>query len=210
MLRQIERERAANRNGFAVQGLRNYTALVTRVLARPAVKRVMEWYEDRVRHLTDDMAEVLGKQPRPRGPRLAIVTNGGGPGVLAADYVAQQPSDGSTLLMAHINSHALAPSLQPKMNYSVERDFVPIVLVGVTPNLLIANVDLPAKTVADCFRYRRHVGLEVALAALRGYLGRPVARGGTRRTGSPIDDLIAAARADRISAVLRPYLEALA
>jgi predicted transcriptional regulator of viral defense system len=68
----------------------------------------------------------------------------------------------------------------------------------------------PAKTVADCFRYRRHVGLEVALAALRGYLGRPVARGGTRRTGSPIDDLIAAARADRISAVLRPYLEALA
>ncbi len=66
------------------------------------------------------------------------------------------------------------------------------------------------KTVADCFRYRRHVGLEVALAALRGYLGRPVARGGTRRTGSPIDDLVAAARADRISAVLRPYLEALA
>lgn len=68
----------------------------------------------------------------------------------------------------------------------------------------------PAKTVADCFRYRRHVGLDVALAALRGYLGRPVARGGARRTRSPIDDLVAAARADRISAVLRPYLEALA
>ena len=68
----------------------------------------------------------------------------------------------------------------------------------------------PAKTVADCFRYRRHVGLEVALAALRAYLGRPVARGGTRRTGSPIDDLVTAARADRVSAVLRPYLEALA
>jgi acetyltransferase len=32
-----------------------------------------------------DMAEVLGKQPRPRGPRLAIVTNAGGPGVLATD-----------------------------------------------------------------------------------------------------------------------------
>ncbi len=68
----------------------------------------------------------------------------------------------------------------------------------------------PAKTVADCFRYRRHVGMEVALAALRGYLHRPVQRGGARRTGSPIDDLIAAARADRVSAVLRPYLEALA
>jgi acetyltransferase len=32
-----------------------------------------------------DMAEVLGKQPRPRGPRLAVVTNAGGPGVIATD-----------------------------------------------------------------------------------------------------------------------------
>ena len=31
------------------------------------------------------MAEVLAKQPRPRGPRLTIVTNAGGPGVLATD-----------------------------------------------------------------------------------------------------------------------------
>ena len=61
--------------------------------------------------------------------------------MLAAEYVATQPSDGTTLLMAHINSHALAPSLQPKLRYDVERDFVPIVLVGVTPNLLIANPD---------------------------------------------------------------------
>ncbi len=34
------------------------------------------------------MAEVLSKQPRPRGPRLAIVTNAGGPGVLATDALA--------------------------------------------------------------------------------------------------------------------------
>ena len=36
------------------------------------------------------MSEVLAKQPRPRGPRLAILTNAGGPGVLAADAVAFQ------------------------------------------------------------------------------------------------------------------------
>lgn len=59
----------------------------------------------------------------------------------------------------------------------------------------------PAKTVADCFRYRRHVGLEVALAALRDYL--------RRRRGS-IDALAEAARADRVYALMRPYLEALA
>ncbi|QEH31874.1 Succinyl-CoA ligase [ADP-forming] subunit alpha [Aquisphaera giovannonii] len=36
-----------------------------------------------------DMAEVLSKQPRPRGPRLAILTNAGGPGVLATDTLIE-------------------------------------------------------------------------------------------------------------------------
>jgi predicted transcriptional regulator of viral defense system len=59
----------------------------------------------------------------------------------------------------------------------------------------------PAKTVADCFRFRRHVGIEVALAAPKDYL--------KKRKGS-IDALVAAAHADRIYAFMRPYLEALA
>jgi predicted transcriptional regulator of viral defense system len=59
----------------------------------------------------------------------------------------------------------------------------------------------PAKTVADCFRFRRHVGLDVALAALKDYL--------RHRKGS-IDALVEAARADRIYPFMRPYLEALA
>jgi hypothetical protein len=62
-------------------------------------------------------------------------------------------------------------------------------------------VTTPAKTVADCFRYRRHVGLEVALAALRDYLRK-------RRSG--VDALFAAAKADRVFPLMRPYVEALA
>jgi predicted transcriptional regulator of viral defense system len=59
----------------------------------------------------------------------------------------------------------------------------------------------PAKTVADCFRFRRHVGMEAALAALKDYL--------KKRKGS-IDALVEAARADRIYPFMRPYFEALA
>lgn len=59
----------------------------------------------------------------------------------------------------------------------------------------------PAKTIADCFRFRRHVGLDVALAALRDYL---------KQHKGNIDALVMAARADRIYAFMRPYLEALA
>jgi tripartite-type tricarboxylate transporter receptor subunit TctC len=99
---------------------------------------------------TDALARVVGQKLGVMWNQQVIVeTKAGVAGVLAADYVATQPSDGSVLLMAHINSHALAPSLQPKLRYNAERDFVPIVLVGVTPNLLIGNPDQPAKTVAD-------------------------------------------------------------
>ena len=99
---------------------------------------------------TDALARVVGQKLSVMwGQQVLIENKAGVAGVLAADYVAQQPSDGSVLLMAHINSHALAPSLQPKLNYNVERDFVPIVLVGVTPNLLIANPAQPALTVKD-------------------------------------------------------------
>jgi predicted transcriptional regulator of viral defense system len=83
--------------------------------------------------------------------------------------------------------------------------------------LMIEGVEVhitsPAKTVADCFRYRRHVGLDVAIAALREYLNRPEGtptRKAGRRPGSPIDVLVDAANADRVYSVLRPYLEALA
>lgn len=48
------------------------------------------------------MAEVLAKQPRPKGPRLAIVTNAGGPGVLAADGLL---SNGGQL--AHLSAESM-------------------------------------------------------------------------------------------------------
>lgn len=67
------------------------------------------------------------------------------------------------------------------------------------------RITSPAKTVADCFRYRDHVGLEVALAALRDYR-----RKGRGRRGFSVDAVVEAARADRVFSVVRPYLEALA
>lgn len=99
---------------------------------------------------TDALARVVGQKLSVMWNTSIVIDNkGGAAGVIAADYVAKQASDGNTLLMAHINSHALAPSLQPKLGYVVERDFVPIALVGVTPNLLICNEAQQAKTVKD-------------------------------------------------------------
>ena len=64
----------------------------------------------------------------------------------------------------------------------------------------------PAKTVADCFRYRNHIGMETAYTALRDYLSAVHAR---RSPVYTIVNLIEAAKADRVYSVMRPSLEAL-
>jgi predicted transcriptional regulator of viral defense system len=58
----------------------------------------------------------------------------------------------------------------------------------------------PAKTIADCFKYRNKIGLDVALEGLRdGWQQRKVT----------IDDLFAYAAINRVANVMRPYLESL-
>jgi tripartite-type tricarboxylate transporter receptor subunit TctC len=99
---------------------------------------------------TDILARVIAPRLQEIWKVSVVVENkAGAAGVLAADFVAKAPADGNTLLMGHINSHAIAPALQPKLSYNAEADFAPVVLVGVTPNLLVCNADQPAKTVQD-------------------------------------------------------------
>ncbi len=98
---------------------------------------------------TDLLARVIGQKLGDMWKTQILVENkAGASGTIAADYVAKQPGDGTVLHMAHINSHAIVPGLQ-KLGYDAEKDFQPIVMVGVTPNLLICNEAQPAKTVKD-------------------------------------------------------------
>lgn len=57
-----------------------------------------------------------------------------------------------------------------------------------------------AKTVADCFKYRNKIGLDVALEALRD---------AWRNRRATMDDLLEAAKVCRVANVMRPYLEAM-
>jgi predicted transcriptional regulator of viral defense system len=61
------------------------------------------------------------------------------------------------------------------------------------------RVTSPAKTVADCFKFRNKIGPDIALEALREY----------RRARRSLDDLVQAAQEVRVANVMRPYLEAL-
>jgi acetyltransferase len=78
------------RTGAAAKAAASHTGALTGSddVLDAAFRRVGVLRVDTVEELFG-LAELLGKQPRPAGPRLAIVTNGGGPGVLATDALIE-------------------------------------------------------------------------------------------------------------------------
>ena len=80
---------------------------------------------------------------------VVVENRPGDAGAAAAEYVSKSASDGSVLMLAHINSHALAPAMGARLGYDAARDFAPIGLVAVTPHLLIGNAQQPARSVKE-------------------------------------------------------------
>lgn len=63
----------------------------------------------------------------------------GAGGSIAAAQVARSPSDGNTLLVATIGTHAINAALYPRLPYDPIKDFVPVTLLSAAPNVLVVN-----------------------------------------------------------------------
>lgn len=97
---------------------------------------------------TDVLARMIGAKLQERlGQPVLVENKPGATGVIGADYVAESPPDGHTLLMAHVNSNSIIPALQPKLPYDVIKDFTPIVRVASSPMLLVVHPSVPATDV---------------------------------------------------------------
>jgi len=83
------------------------------------------------RALADAMREPLGS--------VIVENRSGAGGNVGADHVAKSAADGHTLLIGAVATHAINPSLYPRMPYDAERDFAPISLIAVVPNVLVLN-----------------------------------------------------------------------
>ncbi|TSP10609.1 Bug family tripartite tricarboxylate transporter substrate binding protein [Cupriavidus campinensis] len=98
---------------------------------------------------TDVLARVIGQKLGAMWNTSVLVENKpGATGAIAAACVAKQPPDGTTLLMAHVNSHAIGPALLD-VKYDPRADFTPISMVGVTPNMLTCRPEQKVRTVKD-------------------------------------------------------------
>jgi len=88
---------------------------------------------------TDAFARPLSAQfARLTGRQLIIDNRGGAGGTLGASIASRAQPDGYTLFMGAVH-HTIAPSMYPKLDYDLEKDFVPLVLVAIVPQVLVIN-----------------------------------------------------------------------
>jgi tripartite-type tricarboxylate transporter receptor subunit TctC len=88
------------------------------------------------------LSEVLGQQILPDN-------RGGAAGQIAAELAAKAPPDGYTVMMAHIAAISILPSLIARLPYDPQKDFSPISLVAIGPNLLVVHPSVPARSVKE-------------------------------------------------------------
>ena len=88
---------------------------------------------------TDAFARPLSAQfSRLTGKQLIVDNRGGAGGTLGAGIAAKAAPDGYTLFMGAVH-HTIAPFMYPKLDYDLERDLVPLILVANVPQVLVVN-----------------------------------------------------------------------
>ncbi|MGG7577773.1 Bug family tripartite tricarboxylate transporter substrate binding protein [Rhizobium sp. Nf11,1] len=99
---------------------------------------------------TDVVARIVAqKMSEDLGQQVIVQNVAGAGGNLGAGNVARAEPDGYTILMGTVATHALNPLILKSTPYDPEKDFAPVSLLVVVPNVLVVNPELPAKTVQE-------------------------------------------------------------
>jgi tripartite-type tricarboxylate transporter receptor subunit TctC len=99
------------------------------------------------------------------GQQVIVDNRGGGGTVIGAHLAAQAPADGYTWLLGTATTHAINASLVKKLPYDPLRDFAPITLVAVLPQVFVAHASLPASTLQDVVTLARRRPGEILYAS---------------------------------------------
>ncbi len=101
-----------------------------------------------IRLLVDKLQNTLG-QP------IIIDFKSGAGGAVGAQFVAQSPADGYTLLLANTGTMVINPAIYTKSPYDTLKDFQPIARTAQQPLALIVNNDVPVQTLKQLIAYAK-------------------------------------------------------
>jgi tripartite-type tricarboxylate transporter receptor subunit TctC len=107
----------------------------------------------------DILARILGqKLSETLGENVIVDNRAGASGIIGTELVAKAAPDGYTLLMTP-NTIAIQPSLYEKLPFDAAKDFAPVSLVALVPNILIVTKSLPVSSVKELVALaKRHPG----------------------------------------------------
>ena len=98
----------------------------------------------------DIMARAIGqKLTEALGQAIVIDDKPGAGGIIGSEAAAKAPPDGYTLIMSNAGAHTVNPSLYAKLPYDPIKDFAPVTLVALAPNILIVHPTLPVRNVKE-------------------------------------------------------------
>jgi tripartite-type tricarboxylate transporter receptor subunit TctC len=101
--------------------------------------------------------DVLGRQLAEKltpiwGQPVVVENKPGANTILATDAVAKSPADGHTILLTTDATFSINPHLYARLPYDAQQDFVPVTMLVLLQQLLVANPSLPANTLAELIR----------------------------------------------------------
>lgn len=98
---------------------------------------------------TDTMARAVGpKLGEALGQQVVLDNRPGGGANIGPEIAAKAPPDGYTMLMITV-AHAVNATLYTRLGYNLARDFVPVSLIGSTPQIVVVHPSVPAKNVKE-------------------------------------------------------------
>ena len=100
---------------------------------------------------------------RALGQNFLVENIGGGGGVIACQATAKAAPDGYTLMQGYVATHGTSPATRSKLPYDPIKDYTPVGMIGVTPNVLVVNAEkVPAANVRDFVAFLKSSGGRVS------------------------------------------------